>query len=279
MSSRKSTARARPATSAPPNSPRTEETQGYRRGRAIRSCLECRRRKMRCNRSRPCQNCNRFCRECVYLPFPEWPPGASINTNGEPNSQSPPQGDGRAIPSFDSNQYTGRAQTSPFTHNDHGWQDELYDNDADDQHLDMVLQIGRLSITEKLNGFFRPHVAGQVSISPSPEATPPSLMRRIPRENPWLSVNMSLCRLRHFSPRRIIAGPRTTSKLRISYLHLSIQPNQRLCLPLFKPNDFYPSNLHLAFWQQFRSLFSLSPGLSSQLTRSSVCFTTNTGPL
>ena len=168
MSSRKPTARARPATSAPPTSPRTEENQGYRRGRAIRSCLECRRRKMRCNRSRPCQNCNRFCRECVYLPFPEWPPGASINTNGEANSQSPTPAGGRTIPSFVSNQYTGRTQTSPFTHNDHGWHDELYDNDADDQHLDMVLQVGRLSITEKLSGFFRPHVASQVSTSHSP---------------------------------------------------------------------------------------------------------------
>ena len=171
MPSTKPIYRARPVTSAPPTSPRTEDSQGYRRGRAIRSCLECRRRKMRCNRSRPCQNCNRFCRECVYLPFPEWPSGAPSNPQLEPNLQSPVQGDGRAYPSFDSHQRFGHVQPSTFTNHGAGYepntlakQDRSCDTEADDDTLDVALQVGRLSITEKLGGYFRPHIATQVSI-------------------------------------------------------------------------------------------------------------------
>ena len=172
MSSTKpTTPRARPVASAPPTSPRTEENQGYRRGRAIRSCLECRRRKMRCNRSRPCQNCNRFCRECVYLPFPEWPSGASSHTKEQGALQGPVRGGGRAFPSFDSPQNSVYGPLPPFNNQDYGYDsdtlakhDRINDVDADDDFSDVALQIGRLSITEKTGDFFRPHIACQVSI-------------------------------------------------------------------------------------------------------------------
>ena len=172
MSAINSTPRARPVTSAPPTSPRTEDSQGYRRGRAIRSCLECRRRKMRCNRARPCQNCNRFCRDCVYLPFPEWPSGASNNAKPEGVSQNPVHGGGRTIPSFNSNQNPGYVQPSPFTGQDYSYDqdtlarhDTFQDTDVDDDSVDMALQMGRLSITAKVGGCFRPHLATQVSIA------------------------------------------------------------------------------------------------------------------
>lgn len=176
MSSTKSTPGARPTTSDPPNSPRTEESQGYRRGRAIRSCLECRRRKMRCDRSRPCQNCNRFCRDCVYLPFPEWPSGAPNNARGEENSATSDQRRDRAFPPFDSPQHNGVVQLSPFTHHRHGYDSntlvkrELYNTDTDYQPSEVGLQIGKLSITETTNVSFRPHLASQVSISHATEA-------------------------------------------------------------------------------------------------------------
>ena len=170
MSSTKSIPRSRPVTSAPPTSPRTEENQGYRRGRAIRSCLECRRRKMRCNRSRPCQNCNRFCRECVYLPFPEWPPGASSSAKREGALQSPVHSGGRAYPSSSPNQTSGYAQPSLYTSHDYAYDpdtlvknERYYNTDADDDSVDMALQIGRLSITAKIETLFRPHITAQVS--------------------------------------------------------------------------------------------------------------------
>ena len=33
----------------------------------ITSCLECRRRKLKCNKSHPCTNCVKFSRDCLFL--------------------------------------------------------------------------------------------------------------------------------------------------------------------------------------------------------------------
>ena len=38
-----------------------------RRNRMITSCLECRRRKLKCNKSQPCSNCLKFGRDCIFL--------------------------------------------------------------------------------------------------------------------------------------------------------------------------------------------------------------------
>lgn len=38
-----------------------------RRNRQITSCLECRRRKLKCDKQAPCSNCTRFRRDCLYL--------------------------------------------------------------------------------------------------------------------------------------------------------------------------------------------------------------------
>ena len=200
-SSPKPPAMPRPAGLAPPHSPRTEESPGYRRGRAIRSCLECRRRKMRCNRSRPCQNCNRFCRDCVYLPFPEWPSGAPNKVKVEGRSHSPEQGVGRALPSFPSNQPTPLLQTSAFSHLQHqqGYSPDalvkhegICDVDPPDQSLDLTLKVGRLGITKNLGGFFRPHVAGQVSVSlPACKRNPGSWITGTPGGHLYLSTDQT----------------------------------------------------------------------------------------
>lgn len=38
-----------------------------RRNRMIASCLECRRRKLKCDKLHPCTNCAKFVRDCVFL--------------------------------------------------------------------------------------------------------------------------------------------------------------------------------------------------------------------
>lgn len=38
-----------------------------RRNRMITSCLECRRRKLKCDKLHPCTNCSKFSRECLFL--------------------------------------------------------------------------------------------------------------------------------------------------------------------------------------------------------------------
>lgn len=286
MSSTKSNPSARPITSVPPNSPRAEDNQGFRRGRAIRSCLECRRRKMRCNRSRPCQNCNRFLRDCVYLPFPEWPSGAPNNPRVEPNLQSPVQGDGRAFPSFDSHHRFGYVQPSPFTNHGSSYepntlvkQDRSCDIEADDDVLDVALHIGRLSITEKLGGYLRPHVATQVSTILSLGYNLSPSMPGTPLQQPELCTNNSFCRLRHFYLRQTILWTRTAPKLPMAYQQLSTQATQQRRQPLFWSKEFCLSNPPLAFCQHLRDPIFLSLGLSFQAAMSSCSFTANTGTM
>src|SRR5436190_8689870 len=45
----------------------TRDEKIRRRNRVITSCLECRRRKLRCNKTHPCDHCLRHGRNCVYI--------------------------------------------------------------------------------------------------------------------------------------------------------------------------------------------------------------------
>ena len=153
------------------NPTRSDQSQSSHRGRAIKSCLECRRRKMRCSRSQPCQNCSRFSRTCVYLPYPDWPSTPSLEAQ-KPSAQqvNGPQEDlthapTTPIPRIPSDQ---RAPLTPapsdIETDRHAKYDGFYDVDADDDTLDLRLQIGRLRITERVGGFLRPQVASEVSL-------------------------------------------------------------------------------------------------------------------
>jgi Fungal Zn(2)-Cys(6) binuclear cluster domain len=54
------------ATSPPAASP-SPPHRIRRRNRMITSCLECRRRKLKCDKLHPCTNCAKFVRDCVFL--------------------------------------------------------------------------------------------------------------------------------------------------------------------------------------------------------------------
>lgn len=47
--------------------PHREQPRIRRRNRLITSCLECRRRKLKCDKLQPCTNCTKFQRDCVFL--------------------------------------------------------------------------------------------------------------------------------------------------------------------------------------------------------------------
>lgn len=129
------------------------------RGRAIKSCLECRRRKMRCSRSQPCQNCSRFSRTCVYLPYPDWPQSgvADLSSHSRPRSNksdSPP-----LRTRTNSREYS--VQQTPLTVS-------CIESDPDRPLLyhgqDTSLRIGKLIITESAGGLFRPQVTRKVDL-------------------------------------------------------------------------------------------------------------------
>lgn len=144
------------------------------RGRAIKSCLECRRRKMRCSRSQPCQNCNRFRRKCIYLPLPDWPAAHSPESVTQESRPS-----GRWDTTFEDTVFPTYAHSDPDWHGsrvrrgfaldtDYGAkQDGIYSVDADNESPDRILQIGRLRITERIGGMFRPDIGKRVSLARS----------------------------------------------------------------------------------------------------------------
>lgn len=148
------------------------DCQSFFRGRGIKSCLECRRRKMRCSRSQPCQNCSRFSRNCHYVSFPD--PYASPKSNEQDGSihhfrEKGPSvrggtlsehlrtGQGIRVRSAPSTPQTGPAPLA--TH------EELYSFGVDKEGLTTDLQIGRLRITERICGLSKDQLANRVRSS------------------------------------------------------------------------------------------------------------------
>jgi len=52
---------------AKPAKATSQQPRVRRRNRMITSCLECRRRKLKCDKLHPCTNCSKFARDCVFL--------------------------------------------------------------------------------------------------------------------------------------------------------------------------------------------------------------------
>ena len=154
------------------------QSQVRRRNRLITSCLECRRRKLKCDKTAPCANCTRFQRDCVYLA------GASQQTLANvkekmgalekdlerqvaKKSQTPSVKDFNSKPSLteyrnahdddedddDSNvdELDDYLEPTPLA-----IRDNVYEDDADDDVMDLGVQIGKMRMTERLGGWTRP---------------------------------------------------------------------------------------------------------------------------
>ena len=139
------------------------------RGRAIRSCLECRRRKMRCSRSQPCQNCSRFSRACVYYPYPDWSSNSMPRQRDGSFSGPAIEHEDNALLDSENNpcEYHGQSQSVGESQSDvqssfqmePDWScavdpEELLNND---------IVIGRLKVSKGVGRSFWPQLARRVS--------------------------------------------------------------------------------------------------------------------
>jgi hypothetical protein len=68
--------------SPPATSPKTAESKS-KRARPTKSCLECRRKKLKCDRTQPCMQCRKLGREalCTYANGPGTPTGEAAENN------------------------------------------------------------------------------------------------------------------------------------------------------------------------------------------------------
>lgn len=126
-----------------------------RRQRVINSCYECRKRKMRCSKTFPCYNCSRFDRHCVFIAAqnPDMRAPTTHSTSDTSATQSHTSDDDDARLYFPlaytagASPFVGDGQTpNPDTEQMY---DSLYDADAEDDLMDLGLQIGRLCISER----------------------------------------------------------------------------------------------------------------------------------
>ena len=155
-----------------------------RRNRMITSCLECRRRKLKCDKQSPCANCGKVSRDCIFLaPSLDsasqlklteikekmgslervleqdvarngaWREARKAHAAGERTMED--EIDFAPIPDDEK-----ELEPSPMA-----TMDAVYDDDADDDTLDLGIKFGKLRLTDRLGGFFRPKMADEVGLT------------------------------------------------------------------------------------------------------------------
>lgn len=167
-----------------------------RRNRLITSCLECRRRKLKCDKLAPCTNCTRFKRDCLYLASSLDPQsqqkladikermgaleknlerevagqskshlgGASVNRSGsgEPgvgvviSSTEADDGEGEDFGTAASDEEN--LEPTPLTA-----LDNVYEDNEDDELVDLGVQMGKMRISERIGGWIRPKLVEELT--------------------------------------------------------------------------------------------------------------------
>ncbi|KAL1970101.1 hypothetical protein VTN77DRAFT_6506 [Rasamsonia byssochlamydoides] len=173
------TAASSPSHDAAAAPAKTNPPRIRRRNRMITSCLECRRRKLKCDRLHPCTNCSKVKRDCVFL-APSLDSAARLKLTelkermgslersleeevAARHSQRPakeePLSDAAAepvsIPDDEKNLEPTRMAT----------QDAVYEDEADEDLVDLGFQFGKMRMTDRVGGFFRPRLADEISTS------------------------------------------------------------------------------------------------------------------
>lgn len=167
-----------------------------RRMRMITSCLECRRRKLKCNKSNPCTNCLKFSRDCLYL-GPKLDEASQLRLteikekvgslerqlerdvakSGTGSSRGDPGAGGFYQQRILADDVEGEfdkecdLEITPMVALDLTYED---DADGADDIMDLGVQVGKMRLTEKIGGLNRPRISEEVGL------VPPSWRSRIP---------------------------------------------------------------------------------------------------
>ncbi|KAI9694292.1 MAG: hypothetical protein M1820_009051 [Bogoriella megaspora] len=145
-----------------------------RRNRLITSCLECRRRKLKCDKLSPCSNCIKWNRDCLFLA-----PALDPTSQSKLAQIKEQMGSLERTLEEDVARSKREAAGGLFSAGDMGPQDDselkeleptplssaetVYEEDADDDLLDLGVQLGKLRITERIGGYARPKFGDELS--------------------------------------------------------------------------------------------------------------------
>lgn len=153
-----------------------------RRNRMITSCLECRRRKLKCNKSHPCTNCLKFARDCVFL-APALDQASQLKLteikekvgslerllernvakSTAPGTSHPSQD--KAFPDEVEDDLPAQDDEKDLEPTPLAVVDAAYEVDGEDGDLlDLGIQMGKMRLTERIGGFFRPKISQEVGL-------------------------------------------------------------------------------------------------------------------
>ena len=198
---------SRPGTSiSPPEQarpPAAATPRIRRRNRMITSCLECRRRKLKCDKLHPCTNCSKFSRDCVFLaPALDSASqmklteikekmgslervlekdvarkGAAAKTMAQSSLTLPGEAEGDANEDSTNEDERGLEPTPLAV------MDAAFEDDTNDDTVDLGISMGKLRLTERIGGFFRPKMVEELTFiledpaldhrTPAEKAAPP----------------------------------------------------------------------------------------------------------
>ncbi|KAJ9142092.1 Fungal specific transcription factor domain-containing protein [Pleurostoma richardsiae] len=155
-----------------------------RRMRMITSCMECRRRKLRCDKAQTCSNCVRNHRECIYM-------GPKLDEAGQLKLTELKEKAGQIERQLERDvaKVSRAAQQQRFVADDVDDEydeerdleitpmvalDATYEDDVDgsDDVIDLGIQIGRMRITERIGGLNRPRISEEIKAGLGGGATP-----------------------------------------------------------------------------------------------------------
>jgi hypothetical protein len=156
-----------------------------RRNRLITSCLECRRRKLKCDKGQPCANCTKNSRQCVFI-------ASGLDPDAQAKLAEVKEKMGILERSLEEdvarNNYPKRdafdirrPSTLPGQEESYSDQEDdedtrglnptiyatedasYYDDDANDDVVDLGIAMGKVRITERIGGLVRPRFSEEVS--------------------------------------------------------------------------------------------------------------------
>ncbi|KAL8846692.1 MAG: hypothetical protein Q9221_008220 [Calogaya cf. arnoldii] len=159
--------------------PATAAPRVRRRNRMITSCLECRRRKLKCDKSHPCANCTKNTRDCVFL-APALDSASQMKLTEikekmgslervleqDVARKSTPQQSWKADPEGEQIDFAPEPEDEKnLEPTPLATADAVYDYDADDDLADLGFAMGRMRLSDRIGGFIRPKMAEELSVS------------------------------------------------------------------------------------------------------------------
>lgn len=169
----------------------TADKRGYnpqprvrRRNRLITSCLECRRRKLKCDKGQPCANCVKISRQCVFI-------ASGLDSDAQARLAEVKEKMGilersleedvalRKIP--DSGHFPGTVELpgQSETYSDREDDEDAksldmhhlvmddsvyYEDEGNDDVVDLGIAMGKVRITERIGGLVRPRFSEEVGV-------------------------------------------------------------------------------------------------------------------